>query len=198
MFFKIYIFFTGGTATYRDNFDRLADETVNWRPYVDYYDQLPRHVRRQKRYWMRCGYVIHFWMVEFQHADRVMRQFGKYQEVPPPPPLPWDEISYLRKTWYHDGNSTRDGCWAITLSEYIEKPAVLIGERRPYDMSRHHMYMHWFNARGMRSVYLSDNNPEALRRQAPPRTGDVATLAYVPHGHRHSRVVRTLFFFQSN
>ena len=57
------------------------------------------------------------------------------------------------------------------------------------------MYMHWFSARGMRSVYLSDNNLEAIQRQAPPRTGDVATLAYVPHGHRHSRVVRTLLFF---
>ncbi|XP_078182588.1 serine/threonine-protein phosphatase 7 long form homolog [Carex rostrata] len=79
----------GGTATYRDSFDRLADETVNWRPYVDYYDQLPRHVQGQKRYWMSCGYVIHFWMVEYQHADRVMRQFGRYQEIPPPPPLPY-------------------------------------------------------------------------------------------------------------
>jgi hypothetical protein len=55
--------------------------------------------------------------------------------------------------------------------------------------------MHWFNVCGMRSVYLSDANPEALRRQAPPRSGDVATLAYVPHGHRHSRVVRTLLIF---
>ena len=186
---------TGGTATYRDSFDRLADETVNWRPYVDYYDQLPRHVRGQKRYWMSCGYVIHFWMVEYQHADRVMRQFGRYQEIPPPPPLPFDEISYLREAWHHDGNATRDGCWKITHSEFIEKPAILIRERRPYDMGRHHMYMHWFNARGMRSVYLSDNNPEALRRQPPPRTEDVATMAYVPHGHRHSRVVRTLFIF---
>lgn len=143
---------------------------------------------------MSCSYVIYFWMVEFQHADKVIRQFGKYQEVPPPPPLAWD-ISYLRKTWHHDGNSTKDGCWAVTLSEFIDKPAVLIGEQRPCDMSMHHRYMHWFNLRGMRSVYLSYNNPQALRRQAPLRTGDVAALAYVPHGHRHSRVVRTLFIF---
>jgi hypothetical protein len=145
---------------------------------------------------MSCCYLIHFWMVEYQHANRVMRQFGKYQEVPPPPPLAYDQISYLREAWRHDGNSTMDGCWALTHKSFIEMDPVLIREHRPYEMSMHHQYINWFYLHGMSSVYISDNNPQDLHRLAPPRTGDVETLAYVPHGHRHSRVVRTLIFFK--
>ena len=147
---------------------------------------------------MSCTYLIHFWMVEYQHADRVMRQFGKYQAVPPPPPLAYDDISYLREMWRHNANATKDACWAVTHREFIEKPPVLIKERRAYDMTMHHRYMHWFHFCGMRSVYISDNNPQDLQFRIPPQTGDVATLAYVPHGHRHSRVVSTLFFLKLN
>jgi len=96
---------------------------------VSYYKQLPRHVRSQKKLWMSRVYVIHFWMVEYQHADKVMRQFGKYQEIPPPPPLPYEsDIYYLRHEWVHTGSGQIDICWRQTHIAYIEAAKVFIEE----------------------------------------------------------------------
>ena len=161
---------------------------------MSYYKQLPRHVRSQKKLWMSRVYVIHFWMVEYQHADRVMRQFGKYQEIPPPPPLPYEsDINYLRHEWVHTGSGQIDICWRQTHIAYIEAAKVFIEEQRPYDPSSRSQYAHWFFNRGMPTVYLRDRDPAVLQRQPPPRTVDVETLSYVPRSHRDARVVRILF-----
>jgi hypothetical protein len=37
--------------------------------------------------WKCRVWMIHFWMVENHYPDRVMRQFGLFQQVPPPAPI---------------------------------------------------------------------------------------------------------------
>lgn len=38
-------------------------------------------------YYMYRGPLIFYWIVEHHYPDRCMRQFGKFQVRPPPPPI---------------------------------------------------------------------------------------------------------------
>jgi hypothetical protein len=44
-----------------------------------------------------CGPLIFYWIVEYHHPERCMRQFRKYQHIPPPPPLNKNVHSDLHK-----------------------------------------------------------------------------------------------------
>ncbi|KAJ1701236.1 hypothetical protein LUZ63_001015 [Rhynchospora breviuscula] len=73
-------------STYRREFEELVDNDVNWTPYDGIMDELPEICRdeQEQRLWYYEGPLIWFWIVEMYTPQRVMRQFGRSQLVPPP------------------------------------------------------------------------------------------------------------------
>ncbi|KAK1606931.1 hypothetical protein QYE76_030604 [Lolium multiflorum] len=74
---------------YTAELDTLTAEQVEWEPYGSYYRigaamaDLNHKCTEEVRFWrMRCP-LICMWLVEHHQPQRVMRQFGLYQECPP-------------------------------------------------------------------------------------------------------------------
>ncbi|KAK1685664.1 hypothetical protein QYE76_046512 [Lolium multiflorum] len=74
---------------YTAELDTLTAEQVEWEPYGSYYrigasmTDLNHKCTEEARFWrMRCP-LICMWLVEHHQPQRVMRQFGLYQECPP-------------------------------------------------------------------------------------------------------------------
>ncbi|XP_071681213.1 serine/threonine-protein phosphatase 7 long form homolog [Lolium perenne] len=74
---------------YTAELDTLTAEQVEWEPYGTYYrigagmPDLNHKCTEEARFWrMRCP-LICMWLVEHHQPQRVMRQFGLYQECPP-------------------------------------------------------------------------------------------------------------------
>ncbi|XP_051229443.2 uncharacterized protein [Lolium perenne] len=74
---------------YTAELDTLTAEQVEWEPYGSYYrigasmTDLNHKCTEEARFWrMRCP-LICMWLVEHHQPQRVMRQFGMYQECPP-------------------------------------------------------------------------------------------------------------------
>ena len=49
---------------------------------------------RDSDFWMTRCTLLFMWMVEPYNPEHVMRQFGLYQAVPPPPPRRLDEQTH--------------------------------------------------------------------------------------------------------
>ena len=52
------------------------------------------HCLTDNALWMIRSTLLFVWMVEPYNPERVMRQFGLYQDVPPPPPRRVDEETH--------------------------------------------------------------------------------------------------------
>lgn len=70
----------------------IREGTVNWQPYDEFMEQMLVEVRNDCARWFANGPIFHFWIVEFQYHNRVMRQFGRRQIIPPPVPHSEDEL----------------------------------------------------------------------------------------------------------
>ena len=191
--YSLILYYEGGPSHYRVQFEELTDNVVNWCPYVDYVrNHIHARGHRDMPLWFCRVYCIHFWMVEYHMPDRVMRQLGLFQTVPPPDPIEWDVIEDLRE-WEHSGGtdlpSDVDSNWGNQHSEYINAAPISINEQRGFDVTRTQVYDQWFYNNGMFSVYQRDNNDVALRHPVNPPPRPVEDLAYVPHGQHKARLV---------
>ena len=183
----------GGVPAYREQLDKLDGEVVNWTPYQPYYELLPKCVYDDFGAWLCRRYLVHIWVVEFYHGDRVMRQFGLYQTCPPPPPLNYEELKQLRKVVHSSGRGANDEVdWSEVHKIYMDSVSEPIIETRQYDSSvgAEAYYMAWFYQRGMPKLYFTDNNAEVLSQPMPPLDEPVESLGYVSHAQSSSRAVR--------
>ena len=84
----------GALNVLRKQFQELPDGEIVWRPYDAWLwgenDLAPPSILNEQALWFARVPLIHFWSVEFHYPDRVMRQFGRKQIVPPPAPEPWE------------------------------------------------------------------------------------------------------------
>ena len=86
---------------YHQQFEILDEAEVTWNPWTQ--DQLKlvfdaRHftpsMLTDSAFWLtRCN-LLFLWCVEPYNPERVMRQFGLYQEIPPPFPRRIDEETH--------------------------------------------------------------------------------------------------------
>lgn len=138
--------------------------------------------------WLCRVYMIHFWMVENHYPDRVMRQFDRYQSVPPPPPLPYDIIKKLRLSHNSGRDANINVDWEEHFRYYINEPPIWIEEMQPYDHSEYDTYIAWFFKNGMPTIFFTHGTEAALSQ---PLTQDIEPedLDYVPHGQQNARMV---------
>jgi hypothetical protein len=127
------------------------------------------------------------------YPDRVMRQFGLYQTVPPPPPLDYSFVRNLRKNRHSANTGQCD--WGDLFRAYINAEPEPITETRSYAYAEHFIYMGWYSRRGMHTIWYQQNNEQVLSQplEMPDQsTQTIETLGYVPIGPRTSRVVSNL------
>jgi Plant mobile domain len=108
-----------GSGAPRDMFDSIMDTHVNWSPYYSVMTRLPSVVHRDLDIWMARVPLIHFWVVPYYYPNRVKRQFGLSQTIPPPDPLPWSTHRQLDSVEHTMKIAGMD--WRIHWRSYIDE-----------------------------------------------------------------------------
>ncbi|XP_020219768.2 serine/threonine-protein phosphatase 7 long form homolog [Cajanus cajan] len=75
-------------AQIRDALDKMKDNDFVWQPYLQYFHSLPPYCVENTNIWRAVVPLIDFHIIEYHHADRVMRQFDMVQHIPRPPRQP--------------------------------------------------------------------------------------------------------------
>lgn len=142
-----------GVAFYRNLLDQVQDNEVSWEPYNGLLMSMPRRVRAERAFWYSRVPLIHFWIIEFHYPDRVMRQLGRKQTIPPPPPHDESKLRQLHKI-NHTGKP-RD--WRKLHAEYVNQYnriwQSMVDEEQHFDQASLPQYRHWFQQYGMYTVF---------------------------------------------
>ncbi|XP_030951781.1 uncharacterized protein LOC115975218 isoform X2 [Quercus lobata] len=67
---------------YRVSLTSLRPNQIVWEPYRNYLGSLPTYCTVGQHIWRSIVPLIHFWVVECHHPERVLRQFGMKQSIP--------------------------------------------------------------------------------------------------------------------
>ncbi|KAK9992927.1 hypothetical protein SO802_022630 [Lithocarpus litseifolius] len=134
---------------YRMSLASLRPNQVVWEPYRDYLDSLPAYCTAGQHIWRSVVPLIHFWVVEGHHPERVLRQFGMMQGIPDniDTSLELHKITLQGK---HDKNWVEEH--AGPIAEWAAH--ARIAEAPPFhgEMSYHDEYMVWFRPRTVRHI----------------------------------------------
>ncbi|KAJ0510285.1 putative protein-serine/threonine phosphatase [Helianthus annuus] len=142
--------------SYRSQLQSIFEGMFIWRPYDAVMDRLPAICTSGSRSWRSACPLIYWETVEHHYPQRIMRQFGMVQRIPPSLPITVTEHARLHKL-------TRNGKtgwhWAVHHGQYIDAwnlrhQTVVDGERiTSYSVADD--YMAWF----MRHTVLYLSNP---------------------------------------
>ena len=128
---------------FRDWFDALMPDEVKWTPYDVYRPLLPDICVDGEQLAYVPVPLIFFWIVEMYNLDRVMRQFGLAQMIPPP----------FRDTNrdLHAVMHARGGDWVERWHNYIYDwydawETATLAVHAPYNPGVHDNYMRWYTA----------------------------------------------------
>jgi hypothetical protein len=128
--------------------------------------------------------MIYFLMVENHYPDRVMRQFGLFQQVPPLAPIDYQQVLTYRKNKHTSGGSEGQNVdWTQYYWWAQDEPKLPITESRPYDYVQYYTYMRWYYKRRMSTIRYIMNTDEQLSQPLPHPEEPVNELSYVPHSH---------------
>jgi hypothetical protein len=84
-------------------------------------------------------WMIHLWMVENHYPDRVMRQFGLFQQAPLPTPIDYQQVLTYRKNKHTSGDGEGQNVdWAQYYWWAQDEPELPI--TRPYNYAQ--LYVH--------------------------------------------------------
>ncbi|KAJ1686186.1 hypothetical protein LUZ63_017576 [Rhynchospora breviuscula] len=186
----------GSVSEYRRAFEELRDDDVNWRPYKDIMHELPPICREENEMalWFYEGPIIWFWVVESYTPQRVMRQFGMHQIIPPPL-LPCSDNLHAIK---HKPLSNID--WLKLHKPYLDlwasRAQHIMPIDGPYDSNKAKQYLAWFNREGMRTVFWRASTGREINYPQPvPISGDPLNQRFVVHGERvQQTIIRNLLF----
>jgi hypothetical protein len=92
-------------------------------------------------------------MVENHYPDRVVRQFGLFQQVPPPALINYKQmLTYCKYKHMSGGGERQNVDWAQYYWWAQNEPELPITESRPYDYAQHYTYKEWYYKRGMGTI----------------------------------------------
>jgi hypothetical protein len=149
----------------RDQLDNLHESQIEWRPYEKYRTRLPPICEFERDSALIRSKLIYMWIVEHYRPQRVMRQFGLYQKIPPQGKCEYNHI--LEKM-----SNGRGDDWPTVHARYVqdwefEKWQYWTNnsekfKRRAYNPDRHLKYMEWYgsvsNARLVQSTIPHDTS----------------------------------------
>ncbi|XP_065634661.1 serine/threonine-protein phosphatase 7 long form homolog [Quercus suber] len=134
---------------YRLSFTSLRPNQIVWEPYRNYLGSLPAYCTAGQRIWRSIVPLIHFWVVEGHHPERVLRQFGMKQDIP----INVDTSTELHKITLQGKHEKN---WAVEHRTHIAKWAAhaTIADAPPFhgEMSYNDNYMVWFRPRTVRHI----------------------------------------------
>ncbi|CAN6245668.1 unnamed protein product [Urochloa humidicola] len=155
-----------GIEFYREEYEKIKESNVIWQPYDEMIPLLHPRVRNESALWLARIPLIHFWVVEDHYPDRVMRQFGLFQRVPPPVPRDWASSMKLHSFVHGRGD------WAVKHAEYIkvwqELSLVTVIEERPDDPITRDEYQRWFEQEGMPTLFPITAEAELIPQDVEP------------------------------
>ncbi|KAK1684504.1 hypothetical protein QYE76_045352 [Lolium multiflorum] len=131
---------------YTAELDTLTAEQVEWEPYGSYYHigsgmaDLNHKCTEEARFWrMRCP-LICMWLVEHHQPQRVMRQFGLYQECPPV----WQDTD---KAAAEEDHKLAIISGHIAAFQHCLEAARNAGPEQivPHDFAAFNNYLEWFH-----------------------------------------------------
>lgn len=179
----------------RDVLNAMKEGEVEWTPYTTFLPLAPSCVLRDQGVWLARVPLVHFWIVSHHYPDRVMRQYGLLQTVPPPPPLSWDVHRQLDEVDHTDGHYGLH--WGERHADYVGQwsadrvPLCIVPtDGQPHDSDWwFHQYMPWYERFGMRSIYLERDSTHDLTQPLPPPSQPPSSLTYVSHSECATRQV---------
>ncbi|EAZ37700.1 hypothetical protein OsJ_22042 [Oryza sativa Japonica Group] len=126
---------------------------------------------------------------EFHYPERVMRQFGRKQLIPPPPPHGEVELRKLRKV-KHVGGKVCD--WNKFHAKYVQQydgiEATIVQEDCPFDAASLKEYRCWFQANGMFAVFFDSQCLGGLENSIPYPRDNMEWTGYMPSGPPLARI----------
>ncbi|XP_050245267.1 serine/threonine-protein phosphatase 7 long form homolog [Quercus robur] len=127
----------------------LRPNQIVWEPYRNYLGSLPAYCTAGQHIWRSIVPLIHFWVVEGHHPERVLRQFGMKQGIP----VDVDTSIELHKITLQ-GKHHQD--WVEVYAPHIAKWVAhdIIADAPPFhgEMSYNDEYMVWFRPRTVRHI----------------------------------------------
>ncbi|XBI01870.1 hypothetical protein VPH35_130541 [Triticum aestivum] len=138
---------------YHQQYEALNESVVTWNPWTQEHVQMVFNIRpitpgmlTDSAIWLTHCYLLFMWCVEPYNPERVMRQFGLYQEIPPPFLRCTDEETHKLSNMGH-GWSLYD--WRERNIQWVQKwendvLADIVYQLRPYDGSTTQAYKQWY------------------------------------------------------
>ena len=169
---------------------------VMWEPYKEKLNEnpsrLPAQVHEESDVWLAGVPLIHFWIVEHHYPNRVMRQFGYSQVIPPALPLAEREVRRLHNIM-HSSNVIRKN-WVVEHHNYVQQtshPADhLVVPAGFWTDDQLFPYRSWFQNNGMHNVFLVRRCIEGLDNPIPEYRDEHGEVGYIPSGPKSTRDVR--------
>jgi hypothetical protein len=184
-----------GVSYFRNELQKLEDYMVTWEPYrgmlAEVPNALPLRVYEESGVWLARVPLVHFWIIEHHYPDRVMRQFGFSQVIPPPLPLAEDEVRRLHKI-IHSAVSGR-GNWYDVHRNYVDQasnPADHLVVPTGYWSDIEILpYRHWFQNHCIFNIFLGKRCIEGLDNPIPEYRDEIGEIGYIPSAPKSTRDV---------
>lgn len=184
--------YNAGVQRYRNQFDQVREGWVTWNPYDQVMHLMPIQVQNDRPFWLARIPLIHFWAIEYHYPDRVMRQFGLFQIVPPP--LPYHKEAEVCRLHKINHVSLEAYDWSVIhhnyVQQYYDSAQRMVIEDRSYDPNNLIAYRQWFQREGMYTVFLEGHYVAGFDEPIPiPRDTVEEVFGYVPSGSVDARTV---------
>ncbi|XP_050246951.1 protein MAINTENANCE OF MERISTEMS-like isoform X2 [Quercus robur] len=134
---------------YRVSLTSLQPNQIVWEPYRNYLRSLPAYCTAGQRIWRSIVPLIHFWVVEGHHPERVLRQFGMKQGIP-------DDVDTSIELHKITLQGKHEKDWARIHAPHIAKWAAhaRIADAPAFhgEMNYNDKYLVWFRPRTIRHI----------------------------------------------
>ncbi|KAJ3684422.1 hypothetical protein LUZ61_013586 [Rhynchospora tenuis] len=174
--------YSSGMDYARDVLMKIRPEHVHWRPYDHMRALVPRYAQVDPSLFVVRISCIHYWMVMWHYADRVMHQFMLYQTVPPPRPEAWQRTSQLMGymfTTYR--NRDWRGVFETEVGMWGDMAQARVREERPWSDAIEATYLRWLRVHGGAYVVYIPEETE---------TAPVADMSYLRDSPAHVALVK--------
>ncbi|KAG8077845.1 hypothetical protein GUJ93_ZPchr0007g5763 [Zizania palustris] len=152
---------------YRDELNLQRVDQVKWEPYLHIESSsLPPLCTKDAELWLTQAPLINFPIVEMYLPERVMRQFGLRQCIPPPFRPTLQALHRISRRGREREN------WEETHHEYIQEWEArrqrIFRESEQYDPSSYEEYLHWYSGVTRRYLVPSISDDVEAGPSLPP------------------------------